>query len=458
MVEPPGPRPQAEAYVYSVSALNAEVRDLLESVLPRVWVEGELSNLSRPASGHWYFSLKDAGAQVRCAMFRNHNRQVAVTPVAGMQVLVRAAVSLYPARGDYQLIVDHLEEAGEGALRRAFEALKRRLAAGGLFDGAAKRPVPSLPGRIGVITSPTGAAVRDILSVLARRFPAVPVRIYPVPVQGDAAAGAIAAALDRASARGDCDVLILARGGGSLEDLQPFNDEGVARAIRRCGVPVITGVGHEVDLTIADLAADLRAETPSAAAAAAVPDGPALALTLGRLDARLRAALRRRLHHQGQRLEWLARRLRHPRQSLRERQQRLDGLHLRLEAALTRALEARARRLERAHTRLTALSPRARTVLSRQRLNDLAGRLLRAWQGALDRRRGQLCGLSRALDTVSPLATLERGYAIVTRAVDGRVLRDATTVRPGEAIAIRLHRGRLRGTVDGIDGAEEPTP
>src|SRR2546423_1366334 len=261
--------------VYSVTRVNREVRALLERGLGVLWVEGELSNLSQPASGHWYFSLKDRDAQLRCAMFRMQNSLVGFTPRAGTQVLVRGRISVYEARGEYQLIVEHLEEAGIGALKREFERLKAKLAAEGLFAPERKRSLPRFPQRIGVITSPSGAALRDILHVLARRFPPAAVLIYPAAVQGAAAAPALVAALESASARAECQVLILARGGGSLEDLWAFNDERVARAIRACRLPVVSGVGHEIDFTIADLAADARAPTPSGAAELVVPESRA---------------------------------------------------------------------------------------------------------------------------------------------------------------------------------------
>ena len=258
--------------VYTVSRLNLDARAILEEAFSTVWIEGEVSNLARPRSGHMYFTLKDESCQVRCAMFRMHNRTLSFAPEDGMQVLAHARVGLYPERGEFQLIVQYMEEAGAGALRRAFDALKNRLGAEGLFDAGHKRPLPVLPRCVGVVTSPTGAAVRDVLSVLGRRFPAVPVVIHPVPVQGAGAAEAIARMIDLACERSECDVLILARGGGSLEDLWSFNEEVVARAMHRASIPIVTGVGHEVDFTIADLVADLRAPTPSAAAESVVPD------------------------------------------------------------------------------------------------------------------------------------------------------------------------------------------
>jgi exodeoxyribonuclease VII large subunit len=286
-------RPQSDSDVYSVGRLNREVRLLLEHGMPVVWVEAELSNFSRPGSGHWYFTLKDRDAQVRCAMFRQRNSLVRFTPAEGKLVLARARVGLYEPRGDYQLLVEHMEEAGVGALKREFERLKERLAAEGLFAPELKRPLPGVPRRIGIVTSPTGAAVRDILNILARRFPAAEVLIYPTVVQGAAAVPELLAAIGLASARRECDVLIVARGGGSLEDLWAFNDERVARALRACPMPVVTGIGHEVDFTIADFVADLRAPTPSGAAELVVPDGQAWRVTLARLEGRFQQGMQR---------------------------------------------------------------------------------------------------------------------------------------------------------------------
>jgi len=395
-----------ERDVWTVSRLNREVRLLIETGLPALWIEGEVSNLARPASGHLYFSLKDEGAQVRCALWRSSALKLSFAPRDGMQLLVRARVSVYEPRGEYQLIVEYAEEAGEGALRRRFEALKARLREEGLFEEAAKRPLPRLPRRIGVITSPSGAAIRDILHILRRRFPAVRVVVYPVPVQGEGAAPKIAAALALASRRAECDVLILARGGGSLEDLWSFNEEVVARAIRASTIPVISGVGHEVDFTIADFAADRRAPTPSGAAEVAVPDA---AEWLGRLNqdyGRLLNAIRRRLDVKAERLAWHTRRLAvaHPGNRLRQCGQRLDELELRLRREIRHRLETQ-----------------------RARADTLA----------------------RTLHTVSPLATLDRGYAIATRAADGAILRSSGQVAPGDAIEVKLAKGGLEAQVTG---------
>jgi len=289
--EQPGAEP--ERTVFTVSRLNREVRVLLERGLGVVWVEGEISNFSQPASGHWYFSLKDRNAQLKCAMFRLRNATTGFTPKAGQQVLARGRISLYEPRGEYQFIAEHLEEAGVGALQRQFELLKTKLAGEGLFAPQIKRALPRFPRRIGVITSPTGAAIRDILHILARRFPPAAVLIYPTAVQGIAAAPAIIGALQTAGLRRECDVLILARGGGSLEDLWAFNDERVARTIRACPIPVVAGIGHEIDFTIADFVADARAPTPSGAAELVVPDRAAFLDALSRTGERLSACMRR---------------------------------------------------------------------------------------------------------------------------------------------------------------------
>jgi exodeoxyribonuclease VII large subunit len=398
-----GAEPPARA-VYTVSRLNREVRTLLESGLGAIWVQGEISNLARPSSGHWYFSLKDRDAQLRCAMFRQRNALSRFAPREGQLVLAYGRVSLYEPRGDFQLLVELMEDAGLGALQRAFDELKSRLAAEGLFAAERKRQLPLTPRRIGVITSPTGAAIRDILHILARRFPAADVLIYPAPVQGAAAAAALIAAIELASARAECDVLILSRGGGSLEDLWAFNDERLARAILRCPIPVVTGIGHEIDFTIADFVADLRAPTPSAAAQAVVPDVGVWLQRLGQLAARFAAAGRRSLRGEQVRLDALLRRLQqaHPGARLLQHSQRLDQLEARLRLALRTRLAAGAARLESA---------------------------------------------ARALQAVSPLATLGRGFAVVTRSADGSLVTAAGQLAVGESFDARLAHGSLHAAV-----------
>ncbi|HTT43476.1 MAG TPA: exodeoxyribonuclease VII large subunit [Steroidobacteraceae bacterium] len=434
--------------VYSVTRLTREVRLLLERGLGVVWVEGELSNFSQPTSGHWYFSLKDRDAQLRCAMFRTKNVLVGFTPRPGMQVLVRGRVGVYEARGEYQLIAEHLEEAGLGALQREFERLRARLAAEGLFASERKRAVPRFPRRIGVVTSPTAAALHDVLNVLRRRFPPAQVLIYPAPVQGAAAAPALVRALDAASARAECDVLILARGGGSLEDLWAFNDERLARAIQRCALPVVCGVGHEIDFTIADFVADARAPTPSAAAELVVPDRHACLQALQHTMQRLAAGMRRELRVHQARLGGTQRRLQqaHPGARLNQQAQRLDDLALRLHAALRTRVHLGQVRLADARARLAHVSPRHTLREYRARQEHLQMRLAQSLHAQLARVRQRLAVAQRGLHAVSPLATLERGFAIVSD-TQGVVIRAADELSCGQEFEARLARGTLLARV-----------
>lgn len=444
------PNPPAQREIFTISRLNREARTLLERGLGSVWLEGEVSNLSRPSSGHWYFSLKDESAQVRCAMFRTRNQLVRFPVRDGSHVVARGRVSLYEARGEFQVVVEHLEEAGEGALQRRFEELKRKLAAEGLFDERHKQALPPLPRRIGVVTSPTGAALRDILHILRRRFPAIPVLIYPVAVQGESAPGEIARAVRLAGARRDCDVLIVARGGGSLEDLWAFNDEGVARAIFDCPIPVVSGVGHEVDFTIADFVADERAPTPSGAAERVAPDRDEWLRRIAVVSQRASGAVRRQLATARTGLVALRKGLdrNHPGARLREHAQRLDELRGRLEHA-TRNRLARARaRLVATDALLARASPALRVAALSLRLAAARRALAAAGRSCLQAPRSRLQTAMRTLHAVSPLATLDRGYAIVSDAA-GRVLLDAGLVAVGATIEARLARGRITATVTG---------
>jgi exodeoxyribonuclease VII large subunit len=410
----------------TVSQLNRRVKTLLEQGIARLWVEGEISNLSRPASGHIYFSLKDDSAQVSAAWFRQRQRGPALEFKNGDQVLAFGRVSIYEARGNYQLIVEQLEPAGEGVLKRRFEALKKKLLAEGLFDESRKQPLPTLPERIGVITSPSGAAVRDIVSVLGRRFPAVPVVIYPAAVQGDAAPGELIAALATAVRRNECDVLIIGRGGGSLEDLWAFNDEQLARAIADCPLPVISAVGHEVDFTIADFVADVRAATPSGAAEMVVPSQhdwqrriAALAVRIGRIGER----------------------------AVEDRAQLIDWLGGRLASAVRRQLLAHNNQLQAIRSELIQLSPAVSVQRSIGRLAELRQRLATGARNLVSTASHRTALLGRALHSVSPLATLDRGYAIVKDAGTGKVLFRARDVRKGDDIRARLSKGELVATV-----------
>ena len=410
----------------TVSQLNRRVRALLEQGVGRLWVEGEISNMSRPASGHIYFSLKDDSAQVGAAWFRQRQRGPAIGFRDGDHVLAYGRVSLYEARGNYQLIVEQMEPAGEGVLKRRFEALKRKLQAEGLFDDAAKQDIPALPARVGVITSPTGAAIRDILTVLGRRFPSVPVVIYPAAVQGDAAPGELVEAIETAVRRDECDVLIIGRGGGSLEDLWAFNDEQLARAIAACPLPVVSAVGHEVDFTIADFVADVRAPTPSGAAEIVVPNQrewqhriATLALRIGRIGER----------------------------AVEDRAQQLDWLDNRLASAMRRRLLAQSHQLQIIRGALMQLSPALSVQRSIARLAALRQRLATGARTIVSHVDHRVALLGRALHSVSPLATLERGYAIVKDASTDKVLMDAREVARGDDIRAYLAKGELVATV-----------
>ncbi|GAC1622102.1 MAG: exodeoxyribonuclease VII large subunit [Nevskia sp.] len=449
---PPSPGTSNARTVYAVSELAEILRALLEDSLPSVWVSGEISNFSRPASGHWYFTLKDERAQLRCAMFKNSNYYVRPQPRDGDAVLVRAKVGLYPARGDLQMIVEHLEPAGTGALLRAFELLKAKLAAEGLFDAAPKRALPALPRHIGVITSGTGAALQDILNALARRWPLATVVLLPVPVQGREAPAAIVRALRELPLRATVDLILLARGGGSLEDLWAFNDEAVARAVRACAVPVVTGIGHEVDFTIADFAADLRAATPTAAAELATPDIAEFYERIDTLDYGLLDGLRRRLAATAEQVDRLAARLQtlHPGRRLQERAQRLDELDERLRHAMSARLARQRDALQVQQRRFDAAGPRAGFVSRRERVAALAQRLQLLGATTISARRAQLRLAEAMLGSLNPNAVLDRGYALAQHA-DGRVIRDAAALAPGDAIGIRLARGRIGAEVREID-------
>ena len=434
--------------IYTVSRLNREAKALLEGSFPALWVDGEISNLSRPASGHLYFTLKDAQAQVRCALFRGSRRLLTVEPRDGMHVLARGRVSLYEGRGDFQLILEYLEEAGEGALRRAFEVLKQRLMQEGLFEAARKKPLPRLPRCIGLVTSPSGAVLHDIVTTLRRRFPAIAVRLYPVPVQGAGAAEKIAAAIALAGKQPDCDALIVARGGGSLEDLWAFNEEIVARAIYTCPLPVVSAVGHETDITIADFVADARAPTPTAAAEMLSPDWREWSDAFQQHAERLQRQMRDRLRRDSQHLDGLAARLVHPRQRIELFRQRLHGLVLRLRLMQTGQQRETHARLMNLSARLHRHSPLPRLHALEQRRQHLAQLLHGATRRALAAADERLRHLAQTLHTLSPLATLDRGYAIVRRADDGTVIRDANAVRAGERVRAQLAHGQLECVVE----------
>ena len=449
------PAPASPRTVHSVTELAETLRELIEGSLPRVWAQGEISNLARPASGHWYFTLKDAGAQLRCVMFRNANLQVRPPPRDGDAVLLRAQVSVYTARGDLQLICEHLEPAGQGALLRAFEELKRKLVSEGLFDEHLKRELPRLPRAIGLITSASGAAIQDVLTTLARRYPLAPVYLYPVPVQGAEAPPAIVRALNELPRRAPIDVLLLVRGGGSLEDLWAFNDERVARAIRACAVPVISGVGHETDTTIADFAADLRAPTPTAAAERVAPDIGDWRLALSAYQTRSAAATLRALRAARQRVALHQQRLQtqHPGRRLLDRAQRLDELALRTEHAGTRLLRQQQQRWLQLQARLQRAAPGALLPQQRRSLATLSLQLQRCGQHRIQQARIELQRIEARLSDLNPRAVLERGYAIALTA-EGRALTDATQIETGAALKVLLAHGRI----DTIVTRAQPDP
>jgi exodeoxyribonuclease VII large subunit len=433
----------------SVSELNRQVKALLEQGIAKLWVEGEISNLARPASGHVYFSLKDESSQIRCAWFRQRQRGPTASLENGDQVLVFGRVSIYEARGDYQLIVEQLEDAGEGELRRRFEALKKKLSAEGLFDTDEKQDLPELPERIGIVTSPSGAAVRDIITVLKRRFPAIPVVIYPTLVQGETAAELISDAIATAVERDECDVLILARGGGSLEDLWSFNEEMVARAIYDCPIPTVSAVGHEVDFTIADFVADVRAPTPSGAAELVVPDQAEWMRSLTATAARIAILGRRYLEEQFQTVDWLSRRLMQasPAATVARQTGWLRNLKQILTGTIRHDLAGRARKVEYMRSRLLQRSPAISVQQSMNQLSSLQQRLNGSATNSVEKLNVRLRLATRALESVSPLATLERGYAIVSDEETGAILTDAAKVKPGSDIRAQLARGTLQATV-----------
>ncbi len=423
----------------TVTELNSQTRRMLETRFANVRVEGELSGLARPGSGHWYFTLKDANAQIRCAMFKNRNRSLRFVPAEGMQLIVRGRVSLYEGRGDYQLIVDHMEEGGAGALQRAFEALKLKLATEGLFNSEHKKPLPALPSHIGVVTSPTGAAIRDILAVLRRRFPSIPITVIPSAVQGKEAANELVRGVEMANRSGLFDVLIVGRGGGSLEDLWPFNEERVARAIAASDVPVVSAVGHEIDFTIADFVADYRAPTPSAAAEVLSPDQQDILNKLALLNRKLQALMKHRLQVLSQTLDNTSLRLRHPGERLREHHQRLEDLHIRLQQSMTIALQFHSARHQRLNDRLLQSSPSRRIERLQGQLNLLKNQLDSSIQVLLKQKESRLKQLTGMLDAVSPLATLSRGYSIVARGDE--FIREAGQLTEGERVTARFSQG-----------------
>ena len=443
--------------ILSVSDLNQQTRQLLEQNFALIQVAGEISNFACPSSGHWYFTLKDDRAQVRCALFKTRSRFLKYRPQNGDQVLLRARVSLYEGRGEYQLIGEYLEAAGSGDLQAAFEILKQKLQLEGLFDSDHKRPLPNLPKHIGVITSPTGAAIQDILSVLKRRFPSIPVTLYPVAVQGDIAPQQLCDALDLANRSKLCDILIIGRGGGSAEDLSAFNNETLARAIYNSTIPIISAVGHEIDFSICDFVSDARAPTPSAAAELVSPDRAQLHRQLHQSQNQMLQLFQQNQKLRQQQLDALRSRLRHPGQRLQEQTQRLDGLELRLNRAQIAQLQRHKTRLVHLHKRLQAQLPQKSIARLQQQLPQLQQRLIRALTHQLQLSKQRLAEQAHALQAISPLATLERGYAIVTTS-DQQLLYNCHQVQLGDTLHTRLAQGSVRSQVTAIESEDEQWP
>lgn len=439
---------QSNDRIFTVSSLNAEVRLLLENEMGIVWLVGELSNLSMPVSGHWYFTLKDSRAQVKCAMFRGNNRRVTFKPANGTQVLVKARLSLYEPRGDYQLIIESMQPEGDGRLQQQFEQLKMNLAAEGLFAQSLKKPLPEQPKRVGIITSKTGAALHDILNVLQRRDPSLPVVIYPTMVQGEGSAISIAQAIGRANARQECDVLVVGRGGGSLEDLWAFNEEIVARTIAASQIPIISAVGHEVDVTIADFVADMRAPTPSAAAELVSRDNSHQTQKINQKTQQLTHSVRQYLSDRRRHLTQLQHRLerQHPQLRLNQQSQRLDDASSRLERAMKNYIVHHRQHLNRNEHKLALHSPVQTLKQQANRLERVESRLHDAMDRRLLTARHQLAMAAEKLETVSPLATLGRGYSI-TRDSKGKVIRDTNQVSHGDTITTKVANGEIQSVV-----------
>ncbi len=439
------------ANIFTVSRLNTTVRKLLEMEMGQVWLSAEISNFSQPSSGHWYFTLKDDGAQVRCAMFRNSNRRMTFRPQNGQQVLVRATITLYEPRGDYQLIAESMQPTGDGLLQQQFEQLRQRLLGEGLFDQQAKQPLPDPARQVGVITSATGAALHDVLRVLHRRDPSLPVVIYPTPVQGADAPARIVRAIEVANARAECDVLIVGRGGGSLEDLWSFNDERVARAIFASRIPIVSAVGHETDVTIADFVADLRAPTPSAAAELVSRNQVELLRQLQNQQQRLEMAMDYYLAQQNRTFTRLHHRLQqqHPQLRLARQQTGLMRLQRRLDDAMQLSLRQARRKQEGALQRLSAFQPQKRIYRAQQQVQQWQYRLQQAMQQQMNGSKQRFSTLAAQLEGVSPLATLARGFSVTTSA-EGQVVRKTRQVHQGDRLKTRLDDGWVESEVTAI--------
>ncbi len=435
--------------ILNVSELNAEVNQLLTRGFPLLWVEGEISNLVRPASGHLYFTLKDNKSQIRSAMFRNRNMKLSIQPENGMKVLVRGRVGLYEPRGDYQLIAEHMEDAGVGQLQRQFEALKKKLADAGLFAEEHKREFPEYPKRIGVITSPTGAAIRDILQVLSRRSPHTPILIYPVAVQGEASKTQIETAIRRASSEKKCDVLILARGGGSIEDLWSFNEENVAKAMYNSEIPIICGVGHEIDFTIADFVADMRAPTPSAAAELITPDREQLLTDVIQTQLWMQQTINREIRQKQQHYEWLDSRLQlqKPSNKIQQQAQKLDDLNARLQYKMSSIIHEKQSITKNIKARLKTNTPKRNLLEKQQALAYFTTRLNQSINKKNQQSQSDFKIKMAMLDSISPLKTLDRGYAIIKDSSSKKLITSKENLKSKQQVVIQFKDGEADANI-----------
>ena len=428
--------------IFSVSELNRTVRQLLENSLTLLWVEGEISNFARPGSGHWYMTLKDEKSQVRCAMFKGSNMRVSFEPANGMSVLVRCKAGIYEGRGEYQLVIEHMEEAGFGALQRQFEQLKASLSKEGLFDSSHKREIPSSIHHAGIVTSPTGAAIKDILSVLRRRFPSIAVTIYPTAVQGEQAQSQIVEAITNANDDNRCDVLIVGRGGGSLEDLWSFNEESVARSIHNSRIPIVSAVGHEIDFTIADFVADLRAPTPSAAAELISPDCNKVGIQFRNLELDLAKTIMRRIQNLSHSVINLKNQLQHPERKLQEQAQRLDHLDTRLIRAIHSTLEKKRRISTNSAERLVRQTPMEILLETRLKLKNGIQQLSKSMKQQLSQKNTDVEQSMQLLDAVSPLRILNRGFSVL-RNSNHKIIKSIKSVNIGESLKGRVSDGEI---------------
>ena len=438
-----------EQSVISVSELNKKAKSLLEKGIPKLWIEGEISNLAKPASGHMYFSLKDEMSQIRCAWFRQRQLQNTLNIVNGSKMLALGKIGLYEPRGEYQFIVEKMEIAGEGDLKRKYEDLKRKLSAEGIFSEENKSELPNLPKKIGVITSPSGAAVQDILTVLNRRFPIIPIIIFPVAVQGEQAAPQIQNALEKANFRADCDLLILARGGGSLEDLWAFNEEIVARAIFDSEIPIISAIGHETDVTISDFTADLRAPTPSGAAELAVPDQHDWIKSIDNISEKINTIVTQQINSKSQLSDWINKRLSQssPMMTVKRQIEKSNNLQKMLSSSILQNLSRQEKNIHQLKSNLNEVSPRLKIHTQLSRIKELNQKITSCSDHLLEGLNNRIKLASKTLNSVSPLRTLDRGYAIARDAKTKNVIMSADTIEIENDIEVKLAKGEIKVTV-----------